>query len=144
MAARVVACRDCDLLNALGEIPEGATGSCPRCGGVLRRRRRNPLERTLALSLAAGVLFVVANSFPFLSFEMKGQVTTTTLVSGLFDLYDQGRPAIAALVGLTAVAAPLLQITLLVYVLLPLQLGRLPWHLPGAFRLLRRVTPWSM
>jgi paraquat-inducible protein A len=140
----MVACRDCDLLHQLGELPEGATAVCRRCGGVLRRRRRNPIERTLALALASAVLFAVANAFPFLSFEMKGQVTTTTLLSGVFDLYEQGKPEIAALVGTTAVAAPLVQIALLVHVLLPLHLGRLPWRLPGAFRLLRRVTPWSM
>lgn len=144
MAARVVACPDCDLLHALSELPETATALCRRCGGVLRRRRRNSIERTLALSLAAAVLFAVANAFPFLSFEMKGQVTTTTLLSGVFDLYEQGKPEIAALVGTTAVAAPLVQIALLVYVLLPLHVGRIPWRLPAAFRVLHRVTPWSM
>jgi paraquat-inducible protein A len=140
----VVACRDCDLLHRLALLPEGTTALCRRCGGVLRRRRHNPIERTLALALASAVLFAVANAFPFLSFEMKGQVTTTTLLSGVFDLYEQGKPEIAALVGTTAVVAPLVQIALLVHVLLPLHLGRLPWRLPGAFRLLRRVTPWSM
>jgi paraquat-inducible protein A len=144
VSAHVVACRDCDLLHSLAELPEGATGLCTRCGGVLRRRRRNPIERTLALSLASAVLFSVANAFPFLSFEMKGQVTTTTLLSGVFDLYEQGKPEIAVLVGTTAVVAPLLQIALLVYVLLPLQVGLVPWKLARAFRLLRRVTPWSM
>ena len=144
MSAHVVACRDCDLLHTLGELPEGATALCRRCGGVLRRRRRNTIERTLALSLAAAVLFAVANAFPFLSFAMKGQVTTTTLLSGVRDLYEQGKPEIAVLVGTTAVVAPLVQIVLLVYVLLPLHLGRVPWGLADAFRLLRRVTPWSM
>jgi paraquat-inducible protein A len=144
VATSLVACRDCDLLHAVGKLPEGATALCRRCNGVLRRRRRNPIERTLALSLAAVVLFVVANAFPFLSFEMKGQITTTTLASGVFDLYEQGRAPIALLVGGTAIVAPLLQIALLVHVLLPLHLGRRPWRLAEAFRLLRRVTPWSM
>jgi paraquat-inducible protein A len=144
VAAHLVACRDCDLVHSLASLPEGSTALCRRCGGVLRRRRRNPIERTLALSLAAAVLFAVANAFPFLSFAMKGQVTTTTLLSGVRDLYDQGKPEIAVLVGATAVAAPFVQIALLVYVLLPLHLGRLPWGLAEAFRLLRRVTPWSM
>jgi len=50
---------------------------------VLRRRRRNGLERTLALSSAAAVLFAVSNTFPFLTFEMKGRLTHTTLLSGV-------------------------------------------------------------
>jgi paraquat-inducible protein A len=111
---------------------------------VLRRRRQRAVERTLALSLAAAVLFAVANAFPFLSFKMKGEVTTTTLLSGVLDLWRQGKPEIATLVGFTAVFAPMVQISLLLYVLLPMHLGRLPWRVASAFRLLRRITPWSM
>jgi paraquat-inducible protein A len=143
-AACLLACHDCDLLQRVGELSEGDTALCLRCGAVLRQRRRNSVERTLALALAAGVLFAVANAFPFLAFDMKGQMTRTTLLSGVFELYEQGVPEIAALVGFTAVLAPLLQISLLLYVLLPTHLGRVPWAMARAFRLLRRVQPWSM
>jgi paraquat-inducible protein A len=141
---RLVACHDCDLLHRLGELPEGATARCGRCGGVLRRRRPRSIERTLALVLGAGVLFVVANTFPFLSFDMKGQETQTTLVTGVRDLWQQDKPELAALVALTIFLAPLLQIAILLYVLLPLHRGHVPWQMARAFRLLRRVEPWSM
>jgi paraquat-inducible protein A len=140
---RLVACQDCDLLCRTGELAEGATSRCARCGAVLRRRRQS-VEASLALTLAAAVLFAVANFFPFLSFEMQGRVTTTTLASGVFDLWEQGVPQIALLVGFTAVAAPFAQLALLLYVLLPLHLGRVPWQMPRMFRLLRRIQPWSM
>ena len=58
----IIACLDCDLLQRLGDVPEGATARCRRCGYVLRKRTRNGLERTLALAFAASILFVVANS----------------------------------------------------------------------------------
>ena len=141
---RVVACLDCDLLHQLGPVPEGGVAKCTRCGGVLRKRPRNGLERTLALAFAAAILFAVANTFPFLSFEMKGRVTQTTLTSGVIDLYQSGKPEIAALVALTIVVAPAVQIALLLYLLVPLRLGRTPWRLPDAFRLLRHIQPWSM
>ena len=143
-ASTLVACHDCDLLQRLGEIPEGATATCPRCGGVLRRRRRNSIERTLAFALSASILFAVANAFPFLAFDMKGRETQTTLFTGVVDLWNQGVPEIAALVAFTAVIAPFFQLALLLYVLLPIQLGRRPWQMAPAFRLLRRVQPWSM
>jgi paraquat-inducible protein A len=144
MAAAWVACHDCDLLHRLGEIPEGAAARCRRCGGLLRKRQPRSVERTLALALGAAVLFVVANSFPFLSFDMKGQETQTTLITGVRDLWQQGKPELAGLVLLTIFLAPLLQIAVLLYVLLPLHRGRVPWQMPRAFRLLRRVEPWSM
>jgi paraquat-inducible protein A len=143
-AVRLLACHDCDLLCRVGDVAEGATVSCGRCGSVLRRRRRNSIERTLALTLAASVLFAVANLFPFLVFEMQGRATETTLASGVFDLWEQGVPAIAVLVGFTAVFAPFAQLALLLYVLLPVHLGRVPWQMPRMFRLLRRIQPWSM
>jgi len=140
----LVACHDCDLLHQLGPIPDGGAANCRRCGGLLRRQRPHGVEHTLALAIAAAVLFVVANAYPFLSFDMKGQVTETTLASGVRRLWDQGTPEIAALVLGTSILAPMLQIALLLYVLLPIHLGRVPWQMARAFRLLRRVQPWSM
>jgi paraquat-inducible protein A len=141
---KLVACRDCDLLCRMPELPEGSLAYCARCGGVLRRRLRNSIERTLALSLAAALLFVIANAFPFLSFEMQGRITRTTLTSGVIDLWQQGVPQVAVLVGITAIAAPFAQLALLLYVLLPLQLGRVPWQMPRMSRWLHQVHPWSM
>ncbi len=139
-----VACPDCDLLHHLVAIPEGSTARCRRCRGVLRQRRRNGLERTLALALGAAVLFAVANTFPFLAFEMKGQVTQTTLLSGVLDLYRGGFPELSVLVLVTSVLAPLLQIALLVYALLLTHWNRVPRRVTSACRLLRHIQPWSM
>lgn len=102
------------------------------------------VEHTLALAIAAAVLFAVANAFPFLSFDMRGQVTQTTLASGVRALWQQQTPEIAVLVLATSILAPAFQIALLLYVLLPIHWGRVPWRMAGAFRLLRRVQPWSM
>jgi paraquat-inducible protein A len=87
---------------------------------------------------------VVANSFPFLSFDMKGRVTETNVVAGIIDLYQGGKAEIAALVALTIEIAPVAQLGLLLYVLVPLRMGRVPWRLPHAFRLLRHAQSWSM
>jgi paraquat-inducible protein A len=141
---RWVACHDCDLLHRLGEIPEGSAARCRRCGGLLRKRQPRSIERTLSLVMGAAVLFAIANLFPFLSFDMQGQETHTTLVTGVKDLWSQDYPELAALVLLTIFLAPLLQIAILLYVLLPLHWGRVPWRMASAFRLLRRVEPWSM
>jgi len=75
---------------------------------------------------------------------MKGNITTTNVMTGIVDLYNQGKSEIAALVLLTIVVAPAAQIALLLYVLIPLRQGRIPWRLPRAFRLLRHAQSWSM
>jgi paraquat-inducible protein A len=137
-------CHACDQLSRIGEVPTGGTARCPRCGSVLYRRIRDSLDRTLALALAGLFLFAAANAFPFLAFKMQGNVTHTTLSTGVRTLYEQGSPIVASLVLLTTILAPFLQITSLIFVLGPLRLGL---RVPGqarAFRLLRSVQSWSM
>lgn len=140
----LVACHDCDLLLFEPRVPEGDSASCPRCRAVLLRRRRNSIERTLALALGGFFLFLVANAFPFLSFEMQGQETHTTLASGSIDIYAAGRPLVAGLVFLTTILAPLTELVLLLYVLAPLNAGIRPPGLALAFRGVQHARNWSM
>ncbi len=143
-ARKLILCHDCDLLNRVAEVPSGASARCPRCGGLLDRRVPNSIDRTLALALAGLILFLVANSFPFLAMKMQGQVTDTTLASGVHALYAADERFVGSLVLFTTIVAPLLQLLLLLSVLAPLRFGR---RVPGMilmFRLLRRIESWSM
>ena len=140
----VIGCHHCDAICDEPDVPDGGAAICMRCGGTIFRRQRQTVEYTLALITAAAILFVVANAYPFLSFEMQGQITQTTLISGSVALWEQGRYAVAALVFMTTIVAPALEIGLLLYVLAPLHFGR---ALPGAviaFREVERFRPWSM
>lgn len=140
----LIACHECDLLQQVPRQREGGNARCLRCNAVLHRSIRNSLDRTLALTFAGLVLFTVANTFPFLAFKMQGQVTQTTLLTGVIDLYQQGMWALALLVLLTSVVVPLVQLVLLVYVLLPLKFSRTPWQLAPVFRFLQSLGPWGM
>ena len=140
----LIACHDCDLIHRVRPIPDGAVAKCIRCGAVLYRQKPDSLERTLALTFAGLILYVVANTFPFLAFDMQGQVTQTTLITGVVDLWQQGMPGLAILVLLTSIVAPGLQLFGLLYVLVPLRLGRVPGHLPQVFRFVHDLQPWGM
>ena len=142
--SELIACQACDLLQRRVELPVGGRARCPRCGEVLYRNRPNSIERTLAFALAGVILFLVANTFPFLSLEIQGQVTQTTLWSGAQQLYDHGRPLVAILVVVTTIVAPGLQLSGLLYVLLPIKLGRTPRYLATVLRTLETWHPWAM
>ena len=144
MHSPLTECNECGLLQRNPPLPRGGCSECARCGCVIARDRPDSLNRTLALSIAGLVLFVIANSFPFLSFSMQGQVTQTTLLSGILNLYDQGKWEIAAVVAFTSVLAPGLQLGLLLVVLVPLTTGRMPPWLPTLFRYVRTLAPWGM
>jgi paraquat-inducible protein A len=140
----LVACHECDLLQHIPRQRQGGKSYCRRCNAVLHRSVRDSLDRTLAMTFAGLVLFIVANSFPFLSFKMQGQVTQTTLATGVIDLYQQGMWELALLVLMTSILVPLLQLLLLIYVLLPIKLSRTPWMLAQVFRFQQSLGPWGM
>lgn len=140
----LLACTECDLLYRLQPIRPGEIARCARCGALLSRGKHNSLERTLALLLAALLLFVMANVFPLLGLKEAGMIQDTTLLSGVFELYRQQLWGVATLVLLTTEVAPLLVILGSLYVLLPLHWGRVPWQIARVFRLVRLLQPWGM
>ena len=141
---RLIACHDCDLLQRAMPLPEGGTARCPRCGAVLYRSKADGLDRTLAYALGAAALFVVANAFPIVGLEAAGNHTSTTLFGAVRTLYDQDMASVAGLVFVTTILMPALQIGALLYMLLPLKLGRVPHGLPAVFRVMHAVRPWGM
>lgn len=140
----LIACHECDLLEHVGPIPEGGAARCRRCGAVLYRSKRDSLDRTLALAMAGLMLFAVANTLPFLAFRMETLITETTLITGVEHLYAQGRWELAAVVLLTSILVPGVQLLGLLYVLLPLKFNRLPPKVAQVFRFVQHVQPWGM
>ena len=140
----LIACHECDLIQTIQPLAAEATAKCSRCDAVLHKQKTNSLERTLAYTTSGLILFVLAVSFPFLAFKIGAQVQETTLITGVMVLFEQGWEGLAAVVLLTTVLAPLLQITGLLYVLLPLQFGQQPYKYALIFRWVRAIQPWSM
>ena len=137
-------CHECDLVNQVPAVPPGGCARCARCGHLLYRNPTNCIDKTVALTVSALVLWLVANVFPFLAFGMPGNLVRTNLISGTALLYEQGNTILAFVVLVTSIVAPIIQIAGLLYVLAPLRLGL---RLPGARAVLRfivEVRPWSM
>jgi len=142
--APLIACHECDLLQREAPLPRGGVAHCGRCGARLYRNQPESLERTLALTAGAVVLFVIANAFPILGLALEGQVVQTTLFNTVRSLWDQQMKSVAVLVFLTTIAMPALELFAIAYLLLPLRLGRVPPFFAQVFRMLQSVRPWGM
>ncbi|MGD9287272.1 MAG: paraquat-inducible protein A [Desulfobacterales bacterium] len=140
----LIACHDCDLIHHIKPLPAKGVAVCTRCGAVLRRHKPNSLDRTLAFVVASLILFILANSFPFLGLKIGAQIRQTTLITGIHELYVQGMQIIAVLVLLTTVLVPLTQMICIFYILLPLKFGRPSKRLPRVLRFLQAIQPWGM
>jgi paraquat-inducible protein A len=117
---------------------------CCRCDAELSRSRPDSVDRALALTLTALVLFLVANSFPMVGLAVNGDLVQTSLLGAVRILYDDGVWPIAGLVFATTFLMPLLQMTTMAYLLLPLRFGRVPYRFDLVFRLLQLARPWGM
>jgi paraquat-inducible protein A len=140
----IMACPDCDLLNHYPTVTR-RTHLCMRCGAVLYRHRPDTVDRSLALTCAALILFIISNSFPFLAMKSGGLIQQTTLISGIVELWRQELYALSAVVMLTCLLVPLTQMTGLLYILAPLKwVGRPAPQAHRVFRLILHATPWGM
>ena len=111
--------RTATCCSAFPTLAPGASARCPRCDKELWRRREDSLDRTLALTLAAAVLYVVANSVPMLGLDASsGAQASTTVLGGAQQLWHDGREIVAVLVLFTAVVAPALQIGFMLAIVL--------------------------
>jgi len=122
----------------------GAAAKCTRCGGLLYRRPRDSLNRALAFSLAAVVLLLLANLYPFMYFKFQGRVELNTMFTGVVRLWEWGDWPVAIVVMMASIVVPSLKVFGNLYLLAPLKLGCVPWKGARVFRFLRAAGPWGM
>lgn len=142
--AQWIICEHCDSLYDAVPLKKGESAYCIRCRAILDRGPRMSIEQLLALSIAAGIMFIFANVFPVISISMQGLHNEVTLW-GSVQALAQGRITLIALVaGLAIIFAPALQIMLLFWVLVHAQRGEIAPGFKSCMRALEHLRPWSM
>ena len=140
-----VACLECDLLHRKVNLPPDGEARCTRCGARLYQSARpHANERALALTLAASVLFVLANVFPILALEVQGVHSSTTLFGAVRSLWDEEARAVAALVFATTILVPAAELLGLIWVLAALRRGSRAWGAVPMLHFIESVKPWGM
>ncbi len=144
LAASLRECPDCALLQTVAVPPPGHIAACERCGAVLWRRRREPTERALAMTVAALVCYLLLISTPLIGVVVGGHVRQS-MIAALPQAFEAANmPLLAGLVLATIIVAPLARIVLTVLVLGGLQRPAQPARLAQLARLREAVGPWSM
>jgi paraquat-inducible protein A len=139
----VIVCPSCDLAHRAGLEPASERTRCARCLAPLQRPENGSIDAAIALSIVALVLFLLSNAYPLVAIQSNGTTRATTLIGAALGLYRQDHTGLAALVFITTVVGPFLQIAALLYLLIPLRRKR---QAPGqntVFRLLAQIRPWT-
>ncbi|PWU28770.1 paraquat-inducible protein A [Pseudomonas sp. RW407] len=143
-ARDLIICEYCDAVYERAPLQRHQRALCVRCGGVLQRHTALTVQQRLALSLTGAVLLAFANAYPVMTISMKGLSNSATLWDSVLVLSSGSITFIALVVALAIIIAPVLQVTLLTWVL-GFALGRR--RAPGfalCMRALEGLRPWSM
>lgn len=140
----LAACPDCDLLQRIPALPPGGSARCARCGHVLATNKPDSLDRTLALAVAAAIVFLIANVTPMMGMEAVGHQASTTIVGGAYEMWLQGQQITAMLVVFCTVVAPAVLIGFMLVVLIAVRRPPAPAWAGTLLRLVEFHQPWAM
>ena len=144
LIGEIIACHECDNLYHYELIPVGAKANCQHCGNLLYRHVPDSINRSLALYLTALFLFIIANTFPFLSLELGGRVVENILFSSGWAMYELGMGELGVLIFLTSILFPLIVIVGMLYLLIPASLGKVAPQMGQVYRFINALLPWSL
>ncbi|MGI9418206.1 MAG: paraquat-inducible protein A [Geminicoccaceae bacterium] len=140
---RLVSCHGCDQLF---HIHAGGHATCTRCGADLHKRKPNSIATGWALTAAACILYIPANTLPIMTVVHFGQGAPSTILGGVQLLIHAGMWPIAALVFFASVAVPVMKLVCLAYLLVSVQ-RRSTWRPRDRtllYRIVEAVGRWSM
>ena len=139
----LVSCHGCDQLF---RVHDGGPATCTRCGADLHKRKPNSIAIAWALTVAACILYIPANTLPIMTVVHFGQGAPSTILGGVQLLIHAGMWPIAALVFFASVAVPVMKLICLAYLLLSVQ-RRSSWRPRDRtllYRVVEAVGRWSM
>ncbi len=145
--ASLIGCPNCDLLQRLPQLAPGESARCPRCDEELWRRQPKSLDRPLALTITAALLYLIANVEPMLGLSVVGRQAYTTVFGGAEHLWftgEAGLQIVALLVLFSVVLAPGLQIGMMLAILLGARQDRPPRWVGMLLRHYPTAATWSM
>lgn len=142
---KVVACGTCGLVQLVeGDVSPGAVVKCARCNFQIFHRRLASRWRTLAFTLAAGILYFPSNLYPIVTAEYQGQSVHTTIFQGIRSLWQDGQYFISGLVFCTSIFTPALKILGLIFITITLGWPKLQKTRAWMYKIIRIIDPWNM
>ena len=142
--AEIVLCNACGLHSR--PAGPGGAGNCQRCGETMVFRRRDPIQRTWALIIAAAICYLPANVLPVMTTRTLTSVQPDTIISGIVHLYTSGSWVLALIILVASVMIPLGKLIALAYLLITVQLrsNRRRRERVRLYRMLKAIGRWSM
>jgi paraquat-inducible protein A len=142
VSAPTMACLSCELVMPLKDKPT----ICPRCGHTVTARKKSSYARSVALLLAAGLMYLPANIYPIATIPIDFKPTSYTVLGGVIDLVRSHLLALAALVFTASFTIPLLKMLGLAWCASSAMCGSCRFLVgkTRVYRIVEEIGRWSM
>jgi paraquat-inducible protein A len=137
------ACPDCDLLLEVQPLAVKETAICPRCHARIDQAEVS-LSLLLSLTLVGLLLWFMSLSMPLLRLQLGGVEQSLTFTQATWVMFQEREWLLALLIGLTTILAPLLHLSGLLWLLLPITQGKVPYAVGWVFRSVLWNHTWLM
>lgn len=147
VASPLKACKDCAYIHIMpSPLPVGAHILCKQCGCKIHKENDRWAERSVALSITALVLFLIANISPFIGLDAAGIIVQSNLLSGVFALIQRDLWLLSFALFLFIFLIPLIELSCFFYISFSYYFlhQKKPRGITRAIRTISLLHPWSM
>lgn len=136
----LAACHTCFKLAA------ATVTQCPRCGSTMHVRKRDSIQRTLALLITASLLYIPANLYPVMYTDALGSNEASTIMGGVVLLINLGSAPVALVIFVFSVMVPSAKLMAMFYLVWTVQRHSPldPRQRSTLYRVVEFIGKWSM
>ena len=148
----LIECHCCGLLNQVDSdhSEQAHSRHCIRCHSPLHVRKPRSLDRTLALVIAASILYIPANVLPMTMTDSLLGRQQDTIMSGVIYFWQNSDYLVAVVIFMASIFIPMLKLIILCFLLIAVRMQEsskwhfLPEHCALLYRIVEFVGRWSM
>ena len=139
----LISCKNC---HKMYERENFDSFVCTRCNHIVRKRIKDSLQVSLALTICAILLYIPAMLYPIMEVTRLGVKIESTILEGVVSFVEQGSYFIAIVVFTASVIIPLIKLVGLLFIFISLKIN-VKMHNNRKiliFKFVEAIGKWSM
>jgi paraquat-inducible protein A len=140
----MIACQQCDSLLPMPLLSEGQNALCGCCGAKLFSKKKDAINRTLAIAAAGLLLFFPATLLPIIGIGTAGLYNDASLVNCITLLISSRNYVIAFAVFMFTIAIPAVRLITALYISWCIKFRRVKPSMLVFFRSYHLLDTWTM
>lgn len=139
----LISCKNC---HQMYEKENYDNFVCTRCNHVVRRRIKDSLQVSLALTICAILLYIPAMLYPIMEVTRLGVKVDSTILGGVISFLEYGSYFIAIVVFVASVVIPMIKLVGLLFIFTSLKINvKMPNKKKVLiFKFVEAIGKWSM